>query len=213
MGLISYFRNLYYDSRLKKANKLLDKGKSPEAEKLLLSLVDKHPQAASQLATYYLSLSSSADAKTDVDLFRKVVSLKNSGAGVYDVISYDPILSKFVTHIEDRAKKCFDSGSYNECFALASVLKEANESSAENRIVCSEAKIRLLYKDVEATKATDKTFSSIINSFKQEWQVCRDRQRAKDSALQFVQSLIKSINGVNTVYIEKSVFWVNSVRA
>lgn len=192
MGLISYFRNLYYDSRLKKANKLFDEGKSPEAEKLLLSLVDKHPQAASQLATYYLSLSSSADAKTDVELFRKTVNLKTVGAGVYDTASYEPILSQYITHIEERAKKCFKSGSYNECFALSSVLKESSVSSLENTVLCSEAKIRLIYRDIETTKSTDSNLNSLIDQFKQEWLICRDKQRTKEYALKFCQSLTDS---------------------
>ena len=57
MGLITYFKDLYYNNKLNKANQLLLSGKAADAELILVSLVDKHPLAASKLAEYYLSLS------------------------------------------------------------------------------------------------------------------------------------------------------------
>ena len=192
MGLISYFKNLYYDSKLNKADRLLSEGRSLEAENTYMSIIGKHPQAACRLADYYFSLSSKAEIEKDVELFKKTVHLKSLGESIYDATTYDPILARYVAHIKERANNSFNSGQYGDCYSLTSALKESGLHSNEDAVLNSEAHIRLLYKDIDSTKVTDSRFKALIESFKNEWSICKKSKRAKDSALQFVQSLIDS---------------------
>ena len=192
MGLISYFRNLYYDNKLKKAERQLAEGRTVDAEYTFISIVDKHPLAAIKLAEHYLSLSSSATIKDDISLFKKTVELKKDGTDVYDSASFEPLLSQYIKHIRDRANGCFESGQYKECHSLTSVLKETRTNSSDDSILYSEAQIRLLYNNISSIKVTDNTFKTLVDAFKNEWALCKERKRAKDSVLQFCQSLIAS---------------------
>ena len=188
MGLFSYFRN----KKLKKADRLLVEGRTSDAEEIYLSLITKHPLAASKLAGYYYSLSSSADVNNDISLFKKTVELKSQAGIICDVSAYDPILSSYVEHIKERAKKYFDLGSFDSCYALTSVLKETNTGSSDVSVLRAEAKKDLLFKEIRTTKVTEGTFMSLISSFKNEWAICKNVSRAQRSALQFCQDLIKS---------------------
>lgn len=192
MGLVSYFRNLYNDNKLKKAERLLAEGRTVDAEYTFLSIVDKHPLAAIKLAEYYLSLSSSATIKDDISLFKKTVELKKDGADVYDPALFEPLLSQYIKHIQERANGCFESGQYKECHSLTSILKETRTNTSDDSILYSEAQIRLLYNNFNSVKVTDNTFKTLIDAFKKEWIVCKGKKRAKDSALQFSQSLTVS---------------------
>lgn len=192
MGLISYFRNLYYDNKFKKAERLLTDGRTVDAEYTFLCIVDKHPLAAIKLAEHYLGLSSSATIKDDISLFKKTVELKTEGANVYDPALFEPILSQYIKHIQERANESFDSGHYKECHSLTSVLKETKTNSSDDSILYSEARIRLLYNNFSSVKVTDNTFKTLIDAFDKEWAVCKGKKRAKDSALQFCQSLTTS---------------------
>ena len=192
MGLVSYFRNLYYENRLKKADNLLNDGRKSEAESLYLSLLDKHPLAASRLAEYYMSLSSERYVKNDVALFKKVVDLKSNSEGACDVASYEAILKKHIEYIADRAKSCFSAGKYNDCLSLTSVLRETRNAENEINVLHSETKIRLFYKDIDSVKVSDANFKSLVESFKYEWYVCKGSSRAKESALSFCKHLEES---------------------
>ena len=192
MGLISFIKNQYYDSRLNKAVRLLSEGSFSEAESILYSLVDKHPQAACKLAEQYFKHSSSSDVNNDISLFKKTVELQDKGANVYDETTFKPILSSFVAHIQERAKSSFQSGNFNDCVSLISSLRETKTNSTDDSILCSEAKIRLLYKDFVNTKVTNDTFNSLLDAFERQWMFCKSKSRAKDSAFSFCQSLIDS---------------------
>ena len=188
MGLFSYFRN----KKLKKADRLLLEGRPSEAEEIYRSLIAKHPLAASKLAGYYYSLSSSADVNNDISLFKKTVELKSQAGIICDVSAYDPIMSSYVEHIKERARKCFELGSYDSCYALTSVLQETNTGSTEVSVLRAEAKKELLFKDIKTTKATEGSFMSLISTFKNEWAICKNVSRAQKSALQFCKNLIDS---------------------
>lgn len=190
MGLISFFRNLYYDNKLKKADRLLNEGRSSEAEQAYLSIVDKHPMAACKLAEYYLSLSSTENVNNDISLFKKTIELKSKSANIYDAPTFEPLLSGYIEHIQSRARSCFENEQFEDCFSLTSALKETDTHSDNDAILCSEARIRLLYKDFNSTKVTDSAYNSLIESFKREWSVCKSSKRAKDSALAFCQKMI-----------------------
>lgn len=192
MGLISYFRNLYYENRLKKADNLLNDGRASEAESYYLYLLDKHPQAASRLADYYFSLSSEKNVKNDVALFRKSVDLISNSGGVCDIASYENILKKHIDYISESAKKCFSTGRFEDCVSLTSVLRETQRATIDITTLHSEAKLRLLYKEIDSVSVTNNSFNTLVNAFKTEWNVCKGTQRAKDSALEFCKNLEES---------------------
>lgn len=192
MGLVSYFRNLYYENRLKKADNLLTDGRTSEAESYYSYLLDKHPLAASRLAEYYMSLSSEKYVKDDVALFKKVVDLKSNSKGVCDFSSYEAILKKHIEYITDRAKSCFSAGRFDDCLSLTSILRETRNAGNEINILHAEAKIRLLYHDIDSVKNTNNNFKSLVEAFKNEWYVCKGSSRAKDSALSFCKHLEES---------------------
>lgn len=192
MGLISYFRNLYYENRLKKADNLLNEGRASEAESYYLYLLDKHPQAASRLADYYFSLSSEKNVKNDVALFRKSVDLISNSGGVCDIASYENILKKHIDYISERAKKCFSTGRFEDCVSLTSVLRETQRATIDITTLHSESKLRLLYKEIDSVRVTNDSFNTLVNAFKTEWNVCKGTQRAKDSALEFCKNLEES---------------------
>ena len=189
MGIISYFQNLYYDNKLEKAGRLLSEGRYSEAEDMYISLVDKHPFAATKLAEYYLSLSSSVDVRRDISLYKQTVDLKNKGINVYDAPSFDAILMSYVKHLRERSIICFEQGSFNDCVSLTSVLKETKFASEDVVILCAEAKIKLLFERITVTKVTSDSFYSLIEAFKGEWAICKARIRAKESTLQFCKQL------------------------
>jgi len=192
MGLISYFQNVYYDNRLKKADKLLYEGNLSKAESIYMSLVDKHPQAACKLADLYYSMSKAGDVKNDVSLFNKAIGLKNSGTNVYDASSYNTVLQKFSNHLKERAIICFESGSYEDCYNLTNAIKGSDAIPTDIAVLCAESKIRLLFRDITSTKVNDPYFYTLIDSFKEAWAICRNRIRAKDSSMQFCQEMIDS---------------------
>lgn len=206
MGLVSYFRNLYYENRLKKADNLLNDGRTSEAESFYLYLLDKHPLAASRLAEYYMSLSSEKYVKNDIVLFKKVVDLKSNSGGVCDITSYEAILKKHIEYIADRANSCFSAGRFDDCLSLTSVLRETRNAGNEINILHSEAKIRLLYNDIDSVKGTNNNSKSLVEAFKSEWYVCKGASRAKDSALRFCKHLeeskryFASIQLLSTIY-------------
>ena len=171
---------------------MLSEGRSSEAESYYLYLVDKHPQAACRLAEYYMSLSSGNNANNDVSLYKKVVDLKKDSEGIRDVVSFETILKKHVEYIAKRANDSFSADQFKDCLSLALALKETNNASKDIDILYSEAKIRLLYNDINSSKVGSSTFKSLIDIFKYEWAVCKGRPRAKESVLKFCDNLEKS---------------------
>ena len=121
MGLISYFKNRYYSSKLNKADKLLQEGHSSEAEEIYCNLLDKQPLAASRLAEYYFTLAQKSDVKGLSELFRKVIDLEEKGGDVYDADSYNSVLARLSTYVSNKAETLFNAGSYEDCWTLLTV--------------------------------------------------------------------------------------------
>ena len=192
MGLISYFKNLHYDNKLQKADKLLAEGSKKAAEDIYVSLLDKQPFAAGKLAAYYCSEAIKANAKTDVALFEKAVALEKKSAGVHDAKSYDSALGEFAQHLKERANTSFDKSSYQDCFALVSALNSTHWGTSATKVLCSEAKIRLLFNDMDSCKASSDAFKPLIEAFKSEWNICKEKVRAQKSAMDFCQKLVDS---------------------
>lgn len=192
MGLVSYFKNLHYDNKLQKADKLLAEGSKKAAEDIYVSLLDKQPFAVGKLAAYYYSEAVKANVKTDVALFSKAVALEKKSAGVHDAKSYDSVLAEFAQHLKERANTSFDKSSYQDCFALVSALNSTHLGTNATKVLCSEAKIHLLFTDLDSCKASSDAFNPLIESFKSEWNICKETVRAQKSSMDFCQKLVDS---------------------
>lgn len=190
MGLISYIKNLHYNNRLNKACVLLSEKKYSEAEAIFTSLIDKHPLAAPKLAEAYLSLSPKNDAAKDISLFKKALGIKLPKE--YDATSYNNVIAKYVAHIRERAVSCFDKELYKDSAALVLSLEEAKKASQEDIVLGAEARIRLILQCLKTEKVSGNSFSSLIESFKKEWELCSGQKRTEQYCLSFCQEMSRS---------------------
>lgn len=192
MGLVSYFKNLHYDNKLQKACKLLEGGCEKEAEEIYVSLLCKQAFAAGKLAAYYYSKTVKGDVKTDIAFFKKAVGIKEKCSGVYDAISYDSVLADFALHIRERAKATFEKSSFEDCFALVSALNSSHLGTNATKVLCSEARIHLLFKDIDSKKVGSDAFKPLVEELKYEWNICRKENRIKKSILDFCRKLVEA---------------------
>lgn len=185
MGLVSYLKDLYYNSRLNKASKLLSEGRSTEAEQILLSILDKHPMAVSNLAEYYYSLSKSADVGKVVSLFEKTISLEGKGGQIYDAKAYNRVLTKFVNDILSKSKGFYESSSFVECSALLSSINKTKCKSEQSVNLCCQSDIHILLQTIDKTKLTDKNIAVIIEQLENLWGCSKNIPQIKEIILDF----------------------------
>ena len=155
MGLVSYFKNLYYNSRFKKAEARLDEGRSLDGEQILSSILDKHPLAAARLAEYYFSQSESAAVETVVQLYEKALELEGKGGQVYDAKAYDDVLSAFTAKINERAEHYFNLCSYSDVSLLLASVNKAKWRSNKSLNLCCKSDTIILFNKIEATRFND----------------------------------------------------------
>lgn len=167
MGLVSYLKDLYYNSRLDKAISLLQERKYLEAEQILLSLLDKHPMAVATLAGYYYSSMKSADVITTVSLIKKIVSLENKGDSLYDAKAYGDVVKKLVNDVICKAKGLFASSYYLDCSTLLSTIKETKYVNEEVLNLCCFSDINILLQKIEKTNVSDIGYDSLITNLRQ----------------------------------------------
>lgn len=193
MGLVSYIKDLYYNSRLNKASNLLSEGRSSEAEKILTSILDKHPMAAAKLAEYYYSLSKSADVAKTVTLFEKILSIESKGGKLYDAKAYNSVLSKTVNDILSKAQKYFASSSYANCSALLSSINKTKCKSEETISLCCESDINILLQKIGNSNSTDNNFESSIEDLKYLWRCAKNiskiKSKIKETIVKFCNTL------------------------
>lgn len=181
MGLVSYLKNLYYNSRLNKANNLFSEGRLSEAEQILTSILDKHPMAAAKLAEYYYSLSKSANAVKIVSLFEKILSLESKGGKIYDAKAYNGFLSKLVNDILSKAQMYFASSSYADCSTLLSAVNKTKCKSEETISLCCESDINVMLQKIEKSNSADKNFESLIEELKHLWNCAKSISKIKSN--------------------------------
>ena len=185
MGLVSYLKDLYYNSRLNKASKLLSEGRSTEAEQILISILDKHPMAVSNLAEFYYSLSKSADVGKVVSLFEKTISLEGKGGQIYDAKAYNRVLTKFVNDILSKSKGFYESSSFVECSALLSSINKTKCKSEQSVNLCCQSDIHILLQTIDKTKLTDKNIAAIIEQLENLWGCSKNIPQIKEIILDF----------------------------
>jgi hypothetical protein len=93
MGLISYIKEHYYNSRLNKADRLLSEGNALEAEQIYNDILDKQPLAASRLTEYYYTTAQKSNVSNVLDLFKNAIGLEKKASCVYDIDVCQPPIS------------------------------------------------------------------------------------------------------------------------
>lgn len=194
MGLVSYLKDLYYNSRLNKASNLLTEGRSSEAEQILTSILDKHPMAVAKLAEYYYSLSKSADVAKIVSLFEKILSLESKGGKIYDAKAYNGVLSKLVNDILSKAQMYFASSSYADCSALLSSINKTKCKSEETISLCCESDINVLLQKIGKSNSADKNFESSIEELKYLWSCAKSISKIKSRIKETIIKLCSTLS-------------------
>ncbi len=192
MGLISYFKNKYYNNRFCKAEKLFGESKDKDAEMILLSIVDKHPMAASRLAAYYAFLATKADVPGIIDLLRKTVGLSQRGGSVYDKQSYQNEFIYFADHIKDLATKYFAAESYQDCCSLLAALNNTVAKTGKTLELCAESHLNITIHSINVTKSADSSFEVLLNDFKNDWETVKSSKRAKTTSVALCDKLESS---------------------
>lgn len=185
MGLISYFKDLYYNNKLNKAESLLKENRSSEAEQILGSILDKHPLAVSTLATHYYSVSTKSKASAMADLFKKAVGLKGKGGTIYDSSAYEGVMYNFSKAVFDAGKQCFDKSAFVDSNTLLFALNESEYKTQDSISLGCEARVHILLQEIESSKSTDSVFSLKVEDLKHEWSTAKSNAGAKCACLDF----------------------------
>lgn len=190
MGLISYIKNLYYDNRLKKADKMLAEGLSSEAENIYISILDKQPLAAVKLASFYYTLSQSANVENIVSLFAKVIEIESKAGQVYDVKAYNEVLNKFSNEIINKAKENFKASSYVTCSLLLAAINKTRCKTNETSNLCCESDINIVLQKIDKTQFSNRDFIGLIDDLKSLWNKGESISTAKQVLIQFTKKLV-----------------------
>ena len=207
MGLISYIKKLYYNSKLNKADRLLNEGKTFEAEQIYNEILDKQPLAASRLTDYYYSIAQKSSVSNVRDLFTNAISLEKKASCVYDIDEYNKSLAKFNEFVVSKAKALFSNGSFYDTFRLLSVVNNSKFKSDDTLNLCCEANINLLYKSLKTAKLTDLSFKENLKELSKEW----TRGRNIQSLTQLTKSFCKELETTNHYYIANSVLEITKI--
>ena len=192
MGLVSYIKNLYYNSRLNKAETLLAKGRSSEAERILTDLIGKQPLAAPKLASYYHSLFQSADAILTAKLFGQAAEIEGKCGQIYDATAYNEVLNKFAAEIIQRAHELFKSASFEDCSIILDSVNKTKCQSQESFSLWCESEANIVLHKIDVTEFGNKDFLPLIDAIKIVWQNGKNVPNVKSTAILFCNKFIES---------------------
>lgn len=133
MGVISFFKNKIYDSRLKKAGKLLEEGRKEESLEIYRDLLGKHAEAAGILADIYYDDIKKCQPKKQIEFLKLIVELPgmNGQELVWDRTGYDNTLSQAVSYLYSDAKKHLNSSKFKDAYVVLNELRVQKLASAE----------------------------------------------------------------------------------
>ena len=131
MGVISFFKNKIYDSRLKKAGKLLEEGRKEEALQTYRNLLGKHPEAAGILAHIYFDDCKKSRPAEQVELLKTIVGLPalNGQELVWDRTEYDETLAKVVSYLYSDSKKHLAERRFKDAYAVLTGIIEQGQAT------------------------------------------------------------------------------------
>lgn len=189
MGLVSYIKDLYYNSRLNKADNLLSEGRVTDAENIFTSILDKHPLAVAKFADYLYSTSKSANVSKIVSLFERVIALERKGGQVYDANAYNTILSRFADDMVNKAQKNFALSKYEDCSTLLTAINRTKCRTNATTDLCCESDTNIIVQKIDSTKFTNKDFLSLIDDLKKLWERGQRIPQVKETILKFCEKL------------------------
>lgn len=207
MGLISYIKEHYYNSRLNKADRLLSEGNALEAEQIYNDILDKQPLAASRLTEYYYTTAQKSNVSNVLDLFKNAIGLEKKASGVYDIDEYNKSLAKFNDFVVTKAKSLFSNGSYYDSYRLLSVVNSTKFKSDSTLNLCCEANVNQLYRGFKSVKITEPSYREGLKELSKEWV----RGKGLQSLVKLTQSLCKELETANHYYIANSVLDITKI--
>ena len=207
MRLISYIKEHYYNSKLKKADRLLSEGDALEAEQIYNDILEKQPLAASRLTEYYYSVAQKSNVNQTLDLLKNAIALEKKASCVYDVDEYNRSLAKFTDYVVTNAKSLFANGSFNDSYRLLKVVNQSKNKSEATLNLCCEANVNLLYNSLKAAKITDASFGANLQELSKEW----TRGKSIQSLVKLTQSFCKDLESAKRYYLSNSILVITTI--
>lgn len=133
MGVISFFKNKIYDSRLAKAGNLLEEGRKEESLQLYRDLLGKHAEAAGILAGIFYEDIKKSQPNKQIELLKSIIELPklNGNELEWDRTGYDKTLSQVVFYLYCDARKHFNAGKLKDAYIILNELRSQNLASTE----------------------------------------------------------------------------------
>lgn len=207
MGLISYIKEHYYNSKLNKADRLLSEGNALEAELIYNDILDKQPLAASRLVEYYYSVAQKSNVNRMLDLLKKAIDLEKKASCVYEVHGYNRSLAKFTDFVVTKAKSLLANGSFNDSYRLLKAVNQSKNKSETTLNLCSEANVNQLYTSIKSAKITDVSFGVNLQELSKEWR----RGKNIQSLVKLTQSFCKDLESAKRYYLSNSILVITTI--
>lgn len=133
MGVISFFKNKIYDSRLKKAGKLLEEGKKEASLEIYRGLLGKHAEAVGILADIFFEDIKRCVPKEQSSLLKTIVELPglNGTELIWDRSGYDNTLSKVVSYLYADARNHLNAERYKDAYIILNELRAQKLASSD----------------------------------------------------------------------------------
>lgn len=133
MGVISFFKNKIYDSRLQKAGELLEKGRKEEALQAYKNLLGKQIEAVGILARIYYEDCRKCRPAKQVEYLRMIAGLpaQNGQYLVWDRTGYDDTLTKTVLYLFSDAKRYLAYDGFKDAYTILNELRVLQLASPE----------------------------------------------------------------------------------
>ncbi len=210
MGLISYFKGVYYDHIIEKADQLLQRGYEREAEEIYKYLLGKQHSAVSKLADLYYSQCIKAgtgnDTNKEITLFNKIKGLESQGGDNYDVSLYNSTVDKTVKNIKIRATFLFDEANYQKCYDLMTAINVTNNRSSITVNLACEANIMLLIFQIRNSRYSSKEFKLSATQLSNDFNLLgKSIKRCEESVESFVNELISNNRFLSANYLLENI--------
>jgi len=184
MGLISWIKGKYYDSRLDKADRLVSENSLDQAEEIYRSLLGNQDLAIVHLADMFVSHSQGVEGK--LKALKDIVDLQGY-SNEQNRHDYDRCLNAHLNNIESFANDRFRSESYHD----AVLLIDAIQTYRSNNHAYDEKRHRyhayLAFSKSQQTSSYDQLIKETIAELKQ-------YEQSRTSDLKAFVDLLKSKN-------------------
>ena len=156
MALVNWIKTKYYNYKLKKADKLVDKGELSAAQLIYEYLLGKQPFAETHLAKMLADNASSVSEK--IEVLNRLQTL-NKNVNQESKSDFNTILNSHVLSIETLSSDSFSSGNYKDAMDLIVSIRDfRNDTSYFDKVN--------KYKAYYSFEQSNEQLFSTINLFK-----------------------------------------------